>query len=106
MTPLTDIDDLSDAIASIEVSTKILEHHGSNPHPRLVSWAIAALQREGANPESLAEIVQGKEPHQQWRSLRVFLSPAALLALQGHLSRATEQQRKPGHQKKGGERND
>lgn len=77
--------DLIDLIIRIQIHIIRCCHNGEDPFPRLVNWAIAALQREGWDDESLIRVMGDRSVSGQWWALRQLLSDKAIQTLETKL---------------------
>ncbi len=61
------------------------DHRLRITEPRLIKWAIAAVERSGVKPESLRRQLENRPPESHWWYLRQLLPDEALRALDAKL---------------------
>lgn len=88
--------DLSDEIVGIQIAIQQCEErHQIDLRPRLVTWAIAALERDGFSRERLDRLMGDRAVKAQWLTLRQLLKPSRLRQLnqkiQGYLKQLEDE---------------
>lgn len=78
--------DVADALINIQIHIIRCSFQGDDPTPRLVTWAIAALVREGRDEATVMKMIGDRPLARQWWMLRQLLTDRAVLVLEEKLA--------------------